>query len=419
MAALHLNTRPGQASAPAPRRIRRLTYGLLGLAAAAGVGFASFSKLRAQQGPDPIVIRKGGVYTGTYRSTDSGTPCVTIATTAPVTLRNCTLSGAGNLIEANIGNAQLTVINCRGYGLVPSQDQTARGHFVVASGAKSVRIEHNYLEQTAGINIYQWNGDGSAGQTLTVRYNQARNIDSRYRNGGHTLSNFVGLNAVRVLANLEIAWNQVVNEPNNSLVEDNIAIYNSGGTARSPFRVHDNYVQGAYPYPAASEKYSGTGLIVDGDKDSSQGYIEAYNNQFVSTCNSAMNIASGHHVRYHHNRIVTSGLLPDGLPLGSAYTGIAVFNCCHQAAFGHHQVDHNTIGYVQWGRSSPYPNRQDEADYGLRIHANTEHLSNPVTLRTELAEWERWQQKLRKQALMVGPVLPQATRGPRPVASTH
>ena len=361
----------------------------------------------SQAGPEPIVIRRGGVYTGTYRSLNAQQPCITIATDEPVTLRGCVLSGTGDLIRATQGWARLTVVDCRGYGLPPTQDQEARGHFLVAEGATALRIEHNYLEQTRGISVLRWNGDGTATQTLAVRYNQARNIDSRYRNGGGTMANFVGLDKVNNLPNLEIAWNEVINEPNNSLVEDNIAIYSSGGTAQSPFRVHDNYVQGAYPFPATADKFSGTGMIIDGDPHSSQGYVEAYNNQFVSTCNSAMNIAAGHDINYHHNRLVTAAVLPDGSRLPTAYTGIAVFNGCHQANFGNIRVDSNIIGYVQWGRENPYQNRQDEGDYGLRIVTNTEHLPNPVTRQTEQAEFTRWQQKLRVQNLRVGPA-PQA-----------
>ncbi|TGE14042.1 hypothetical protein [Hymenobacter elongatus] len=383
---------------------RRGVYGRIWLVLLTGLSLlVGPSRAVPATGPAPLIIRRGGTYTGSYRSTDSQVPCITIATKEPVTLRNCVLSGAGNLIEAKQGWAQLTVVDCRGYSLLPSQDQVQRGYFLVADAAQSVRIENNYFEQTAGISIYQWNGDGSAAQTLTVRYNQAKNIDSRYRNGGGTLTNFLGLNGVRGLRNLEIAWNEVINEPNKSLVEDNIALYNSGGTAQSPFRIHHNYVQGAYPYPATAAKFSGTGMIVDGDQASNQGFIEAYNNHFVSTCNSAMNIASGHDVYYHDNRLVTSGLLPDGSHLPSAYTGIAVFNAYNQASFGNFKVDNNTIGYVQWGRNSPYQDRQDEADYGFKILTNTQHLPNPITLQTEKDEYIRWLGKVRKQGIRLGP----------------
>ncbi|TGE14045.1 Ig-like domain-containing protein [Hymenobacter elongatus] len=351
----------------------------------------------------PLVITQGGTYSGNYRSTDSSVPAIRVQTTQPVIIENCIIASAGEMIDARYSGTSLIIRNNRGYGLTPSVDNKERGHFVATNQSKSLRIENNYMEQTTGISVHMWTGDGSASQTLTVRYNQAKNIDARYRNGGNTFGNFVGLDKVYNLKNMEIAWNEVVNEPNNSRVEDNIALYSSGGTADNPFRIHDNYVQGAYPFPATGSEFTGTGMIVDGDQASNQGFIEAYDNHFVSTCNSAMNIAGGHDVYYHRNRIVTSGLMPNGTRLNSTYTGIAVFNYYGQgASFGNFKVDNNTIGYVQWGRNSPYQDRQDEADYGFKILTNTQHLPNPITLQTEKDEYTRWLGKVSQNGLKIG-----------------
>ncbi|MCB2407994.1 hypothetical protein [Hymenobacter lucidus] len=364
------------------------------------------SQLTAPTEVGTLVIRQGGVYTGTYRSTDSAVPCIRIMTNEPVTLRGCQLSGAGNLIDVPNGGADLTVEHCTGQGLRPSRDQTSRGHFIEINSARNLRLENNLLIQTTGIAVYQWSGDGSANQTLKILRNKVRNIDSRYRDGGGTTASCISLNQVHGVGNIEIAWNQVINEPNNSLVEDNINIYDSSGTAESPIRVHDNYIQGAYPFPATAAKFTGTGMITDGTNTSelaATGYIEATNNQFVSTCNSAMNIAGGHHVRYTNNRMVTSGLLPNGQKLNATYCGIAIFNFYQQAVFGNHVVDNNTMGMVKWGANNPYPDRNDNGDYGYQIHTNTQHLPNPITLQTEQAEWTRWNAKLEKQHIRLGP----------------
>jgi hypothetical protein len=364
--------------------------------------------LRAQgQAPNvtysgPITISQGGTYTGNFKSTDSRVPCIKITTTQPVIIENSILAGAGDLILANSGGHNLTVRNNRGYGLQQSIDNERHGRFLEVNGAKSVIIENNYFEHTTGIAIYQWSGDGSASQTLKVRRNMAKNIDGRYRNGGGTFANFLSSNQVRGLANVEVAWNQIINEPNNSLVEDNINFYNSGGTQSSPINIHDNYVQGAYPYPATGSQFTGTGMIIDGTGDSKEGYLDAMNNQFVSTCNSAMNIAGGHHVRFNNNRMVTSGLLPNGQKLNATYCGIAIFNFYQQAVFGNHQVDNNTMGVIKWGYNNPYKDRNDNGDYGYQIHTNTQHLPNPITLQTEADEWTRWNQKLQQNGISLG-----------------
>ena len=352
-------------------------------------------------GAATLIIRRGGTYTGTFRSSSSARPCVRIATTEPVLLVDCTFEGAGHLVECQQPGARLTLRRCVGRGLLPTQDQTPRGRFLTVSEARSVLVENCRLEHTSGIYVYKWSGDGTPAQTLRIIGNRVRNIDGRYRDGGGLTVGFVGLNQVLGVAGIEIAWNEVVNEPDQSLVEDNISLYNSSGTPQSPIRVHDNYVQGAYPYPATAARYTGTGLNADGDGSSAlttTAYVEAYQNQFVSTANAAMNVAAGHHVRYHHNRLVTSGRLPDGRRLPTAYAATAVFNAYHRPAdvFFAHRVDHNVIGYANPAYHLPYPGRHDLSDQNCRPCTANEHLPNPITLETEREEWRRWQQKLRQ-----------------------
>ncbi|MBF9236253.1 carbohydrate binding domain-containing protein [Hymenobacter sp. BT683] len=357
----------------------------------------------------PITITQGGTYTGNYRSTSSATPAVTIATTAPVTLLNCVLVGPGDLIQANGAVADLSVLHCRAYGTTPTQDNRYRGRFVAATNARNIRAEHNYLEHTTGFTIYRFSGDGSANQTVRILRNRVRNVDGRTRNGGTQIANFVGLNTVRNLANIEIAWNQVINEPNLSSVEDNINLYNSGGTAQSPAKVHDNYVQGAYPFPATAATFTGTGMTTDGgavgSASETAAFINAYNNQFVSTCNAGMNIAAGHDISYYNNRIVTSALLPDGTPLRAVYAATSVFNGnrAPSSIFFNNTIRNNTIGYRNPAYSIPYPGRHDLSNGACATCTGTVHLPNPITLATEQNELTLWQQKLAQNGIVIGP----------------
>ena len=356
-----------------------------------------------------LVVRRGGTYSGTYRSTNSHVPCIRIETTDPVTLRGCLLMGAGNLIQATSPGSRLTVVDCRGYGLPPTGEQTRRGRFLEVNSARSVSIEHNYFAQTTGISIYQWSGDGSPTQTLTVRYNQCRNLDGRLPNGGQEFCNFLGMNGVLNLDNIEIAWNEVINEPDKSLVEDNINFYNSGGTRRSPLRLHDNYIQGAYPYPASSAKFTGSGITCDGDgraELSATAYIDGYHNQVVSTCNAAMNIAAGHDNHFHDNRMVACGLLPNGTRLAANWAAAAIWNASQRPAtvFYNNRLTNNVIGYVRWDEGLPIPNRQDLSPDACTACTTTVHLPAPVSLQTERAEWARWQQKLQQQHVRIGPI---------------
>ncbi|GGF01626.1 T9SS type A sorting domain-containing protein [Hymenobacter cavernae] len=357
----------------------------------------------------PITISRGGTYTGNYRSLDSGTPCIRIVTTEPVVLLNCTLAGAGDLIVTG-GGADLTVRNCSGYGLTPSQDNRPRGRFVDAWQAKQLVLEHNYLEQTTGILANRWSGNGSAQQTITIRYNKGLNCDGRYRNGGKEHRSFIQLNTVQHLAGIEISYNEFRNLPNQSAVEDNLNFYNSSGTSQSPIRVHDNLVQGAYPYPATDRNFTGTGMTTDGDgllPNLTTGYLEAYNNQFVATCNAAMNIAAGHDIYYHDNRMVTSGLLPDGTNLNSNYAATSIFNGYNVlgSVFFNNRVQNNLIGYTKKGANFPYTDRQDQdvqTGQNQMPMSGNNHLPNPITLQTEQNEWSLWQQKLQQNGITVG-----------------
>jgi hypothetical protein len=361
-----------------------------------------------------LVITQGGTYSGTHQSTSSTVACVRIATTEPVVLEGCTLKGPGNLIEAGEG-ANLTVRNCRGQGLAPTVNNQAPGRFLDVYRPSHLVVEHNAFAQTSGIVVNRWSAAGTPGQSLRVRYNQARNIDGRWRNaGGSTRSSFLLLNTVQHLPGVDIAYNEVLNTPDQSLVEDNINLYNSSGTAQSPLRVHDNFVRGAYPFPATATGFTGTGLTTDGDARTlaeAAGFIEADHNQFVSTGNAAMNLAAGHDILYHHNRVVSSGLLPDGRRFPAGWAGLGVFNYYQQPAsvYFNNRVEANTVGYVRWGGSSPYADRQDLSAGACAPCTGTQHLPNPITRASEDQEWSLWQQKLQQQGLTVGPVRTQSS----------
>ena len=366
----------------------------------------------------PLVITKGGIYTGNYRSLDSKTPAVTVATSEPVTLSRCVLAGAGDLIKS-FGFANLTVINCSGYGLPPSIDNVPRGRFLNAYNARRLVVQHNYMEATSGMLVDRWSGNEvPSQQQLLIQYNKGLNCDKRYRNGGfgdHRA--FLMLNTVRSVPDVDISYNEFINRPNESLVEDNINIFKSSGTKNSPLKIHDNYVQGAYPYPATATSYTGSGLTFDGESREEgrpataatvPAYAAAYQNQFVSTCNAAMNIANGHDIHLYDNRVVTSGLLPDGSQLRSTFAACCIFNGSNLGSdvFYGNTIGNNLIGFTRRGYKWPYPDRHDQdvvTGKNLMPLNTNQHFPNaPITLADERHEWDLWQSKLKAAGITVG-----------------
>ena len=66
----------------------------------------------------PIVITRGGTYTGNWQSTDGNTPAITVATTAPVIIENAHMRGVGNLITTSVAGTNLTVRNSLGVAML-------------------------------------------------------------------------------------------------------------------------------------------------------------------------------------------------------------------------------------------------------------------------------------------------------------
>lgn len=274
------------------------------------------STVNAQTYSGPIVITKGGTYKGNWESRDSNVAAVEIKTSEPVIIEYSNIRGAGPLIRSLGNKISLTIRHTNGYGLAPTpySDYMKPRRFLGIDVFKNVVIENCYMENTAGIYIGQsYEGNGTSSETIKIRYNVAKNIDGRVY-GGTTFAQFVQFNFKKPINHAEVAWNQVINTPNNSAVEDNINIHNSRGTQASPIRIHNNYIEGAYPVQAESKSYSGGGIITDGDGDinTCPAYIEAHDNHLVGLGNYSMGIAGGNNIRYHHNRAVNAATFDNG-----------------------------------------------------------------------------------------------------------
>jgi hypothetical protein len=382
----------------------------------------------------PITITKGGTYSGNWQSLNPNVPAVSIRTTEAIVIQNCNVRSKGLLITARFSDddaqtgVDVTVRGCRGYGLDPGLPGRARGHFFLAVYPKRIVIENNYLEQTRGIGLI---GDNTFGNVMTLKIlrNRARNIDGRTSDGsrckesfatsnGNCGAGFVQFNGFLRNPGLEIAWNEIINTPFKSDVEDNINIYNSSGTAQSPILIHDNYVQGAYPANPLKDAYSGSGIDAgDGDGTSdaahSTAFVRAYRNQVVSSANVGIFIAAGHDNEIFENRVVSSGRLPDGRAFKNHFTGIYVWDCCYKhvprGIFYNNRAYNNTIGYVgitengQAVRDDSYLVHCAKNPNGTSRCVGNVSLPNPITLETERNEFRSWLEKLRVAKIKVGP----------------
>jgi hypothetical protein len=382
----------------------------------------------------PMTITKGGTYTGNWQSLDPNKAAITINTTEPVTIQNCNLRSRGDFITEQIGHVKLTVRGCRALGLNPNIAGRSVGRFVLLVTPDYAIIENNYFKQTGGIWLIEYAGDRRKGDTIKVRYNRAVNIDGRHSdgNGGYRKGikdwdrvSFMAFNQQRGVPGMEVAWNEVINYPYQSAMEDVISGYMSGGTPTSPLRIHDNYIQGTYGNdplnPAAPGEdgfYSGAAIQIGDNADNLDiGYTWAYGNQIVGNSGGAIGISGGHDTRVFNNRVVSSGALPNGkrwawgggLAVWDYYKSIGRSNGEY---YYNNRAYNNVTGVVMGFRADQngqkqrgdtwFPDCATNSDGSSQCTSNR-MLPDPITYQTEQNEYTFWQQRLQKTGVKIGP----------------
>ena len=374
----------------------------------------------------PIVITKGGTYTGEWTSTDRSVAAVSVRTTEPVIILNSVVRGPGDLIESDTAHTNITVRNTRGYGVNPNVAGKTVGEFIDVYGFDNLVVENCYMEGTAGINVLDYLGDRTPNESVRIVGNKVLNIDGRKSDGaggyldfnertskidGHTetgyeYKQFVQFDKINSVPGIEIAWNEVINEPGKSRTEDVISIYKSSGTAASPIRIHNNYIEGAYtvkPWQGDTEdanweydwSFSGGGIML-GDGWSSTGtaqdpaFVKAYDNTIISTTNYGMAISAGHDLEYYNNRIFSAGVLPDGRPIAAQNVGGYVWDISKKGPtrFYNNLAHHNVAGWVKANGS-----RNDYWTNDSSTMQNNTKYGGTVTRALEAAEHAAWQDR--------------------------
>ena len=367
------------------------------ICAAACVLLFATAMLRAREPAARYRITRGGTYSGEYVSDDPGLAIISIETSDPVIIENSTLRGRGNLIVSHYHHADLTIRNCVGSGA---------GRFAHIEGFNRLAIEHCRLDGTRGIYLLDYAGNRTPEQSIRIAWNQARNIDGRRPDGKQDLVQFLQLDKVRHVAAVEIFFNEIINEPAKSCVEDNISIYLSSGTKESPIKIHDNFIRGAYPADPLAKGYSGGGIMLgDGvgkTADDDSHFVEAFANQVIDTSNYGIAISAGHDCTMYYNRIVSAGVLPDGTKIPAQNVGAYVWDSykAGKQHFFNNRGHDNVIGWVN------KDGRNDWWRPGAAAWENNQNWPAPITRDVYDEERKRWQEKLSNAGITVGPTSP-------------
>jgi hypothetical protein len=365
----------------------------------------------------PIVITKGGTYSGNWESTLNKS-AVLIQTSEPVIIENSNIRSRGNLISGF--KNRLTVRNTRGYALNPNVAGKAAGRAVNAEEVLSLRVENSFFEGTTGIYARAFLGNPAAGDTITILKNRFKNTDGRLSdgaggyNGGFSVVQAILFNNIKRVPNVEIGWNEIINEPGKSRTEENMNFYVSSGTPSSPFLIHDNYIQGAYGIsPSTETSYAGGGILLGDGKVSNpldSGYARVYDNQIVGTTNHGIAIAGGVSNQMYNNRVISSGRMPNGQRLPAANVGLYVWDPTGAgkllpATFANNRMDNNVVGWTRVaadGKTSNNPTWFPNCGLNATTCVGNQNIGT-VTLAAEQQEYTRWQDKLSAKNVKIGP----------------
>ncbi len=372
----------------------------------------------------PVTISTGGSYTGCWSSNNPNTPAVNVTTSSPVTIVNSGIQSKGHGIKLAPGG-RLTVRNSSITILNPDVAGVVKSRWIYAPSFANVVIENNDLTSGRGVWLTDWSGGASDG--VKFRYNRIRNTDGRTSNGAGGYNNTWAvstgfgvtfqLSASPGTPNVEIAWNEVVNTPGQSAVEDNFSFWMSSGTAATPIWVHDNYVEGSWQAnPVANYNHTGTAINTgDGDGSGSHdnsccGYILVERNVATTVANVCFGLSYGHDITVRNNRCAVSGLadwdpgpgtdirLFNQASWGNGLAG--PWNSSGTPGFTNNSARDNVVGY--WNRLLSarndwwMPNCSGVCTGNVPLHAGE------ITRSDEINEHNMWLQRVSSAGVRIG-----------------
>lgn len=277
----------------------------------------------------PVTITAGG----TYSPISSG---VDIKTTQPVVLENCSVKATNRVLVTVPSGANVTIRNCSFEGSATPNNAGYRAVF--ANSPASLTVVNNDFLHIAAVKVV------GGTPTISILRNRIRDVigdDTNCCGGGFApalqLSNLT-------TPNTEIAWNEIINTPGQSNMEDGVNLFAaSGSDAAHPMRITNNFIWGAYPLPI-TDGFSGGGILT-GDGGGGTHNITATNNQIVGTTNYGLQIGGGNNNHFDNNRVVASGQTADGTPIPGMNVGGTFWT--YNTAPTNSTMNNNVFGWMR------------------------------------------------------------------------
>jgi hypothetical protein len=364
---------------------------------------------------NPLVVEKGGTYSGSWSF-------IQIKTTEPVVIKNSFVKGTGDdeniLINCKkVWNVNLTLINTNIQGILANVLNSKYPTFLNSTGPVNLDVEHNSISKVSqGFLVSQFSVGLQGKGVLKLLYNSFLDIDGRISDGnnGYLAStvptpHVVLFNGFLSTPNVEVGWNQIINNPYQSDLNDVINVYNSSGTVQSPIAIHDNFLDGSYTPDPTKITLTSNGIMTDGTKNSVPGYevpsfVEIYHNTVLRT-GGGIAIAAGHDISVHDNFIMGSGLLSTssisnpGAQISTYGSGLAIWDYYleGQLLFFNNTAKNNNVTWANFGKKNLFYFPSADA---TQTTGNID--LGPVTSTDEDSQLAKWSNSLKILNLSVG-----------------
>ena len=306
-----------------------------------------------------ITINSPGVYDGLDiedMNLHNLQSVITLNTTGLVHIRGSRIKTNGNAIfDTSAAGRQLKCENSIFFGGPPNDTGRYARAFDLYRFALFI-VQGCDFVNTGGMKMAAGGLSGSVG-TLIVQLNRALNIISARGNGagGLVVPSASDTNATTAIANnwnqflqltglnlttsnlVQVFWNEIVNKWKESMPGDSISVIDCAGNATSQIDQDDNLIDGGYamyqyslpdangsfqefqPSPAGNRLYyPGTGMMIETGSSGSS-YVRRRRNVVIACTNGGLSsYGNSTNILADGNRIVCSGLAPDGTQLASA-----------------------------------------------------------------------------------------------------
>jgi chitinase len=344
----------------------------------------------------PVTVSSGTVLRGCYRSTDTGTPAITINTTQTVELDHARIEHAGIGVYVAQENGSINVHDSTFQKLATAPGAAYPGHRAIyAYGLTRFHVDNNKFIDGDGV---YWQAETVSPTEGSFNRNEVYNV-GRYL--PDSLVNAFQTNNVD-LGGLEVAWNKVVNDAGQSDIEDTFNFYESNGTSGAPFDVHHNLIDGGFPPTLGAGAYNGNGIVL---ADSFGSYQRAHHNWVVRYVNAGVGIPNGSNLEMDNNVVVNSGVI-NGVPTGPDYgNGMVLWDNASYAGVPTNCSAHdNVVGYMRLNGSLARSDYfMSECGINGNTCSNNTSMADPIDSTDEQAARDAWEAARVAASVTVGP----------------